>query len=72
MKIKPLFNYTNATDFLSKYLIANGVNEDKIDKFIKPDSSCFDDASKYRNIEEVSLRLDIAIKNREKIGVVVD
>lgn len=72
MKIKPLFNYTNATDFLKKYLIANGVDKDKIDIFIEPDDSCYDNASKYRNMEEASLRLDMAIRNREKIGVVVD
>lgn len=72
MKVKKLFNYTNATDFLKKYLIANGVDKDKIEDFIEPDLTCFDNASKYRNMEEASLRLDMAIKNREKIGVVVD
>lgn len=72
MKVKKLFNYTNATDFLKKYLIANGVDKDKIDLFIKPDLTCFDDASKYRNMEEASLRLDMAVRNKEKIGVVVD
>lgn len=72
MKIKPLFNYTNATNFLEQYLIANGVEADKVDKFINPDLTCFDDASGYENMEEASLRLDMAIKNREKIGVVVD
>ena len=72
MKIKPLFNYTNATDFLNKYLVANGVDKDKVDLFTKPDFTCFDDASKYRNMEEASLRLDMAVRNKEKIGVVVD
>ena len=72
MKVKTRFNYTNATDFLGKYLSCFGVNKDKIDKFIKPDLTCFEDANKYRNMEEASLRLDIAVKNREKIGIVVD
>lgn len=72
MKIKPLFNYTNATDFLKQYLTANGVKKNNINKFIKPDLDCFDDASRYKNIEEASIRLDMAIKNREKIGVLVD
>lgn len=72
MKIKPLIKYTNATDFLGKYLNNYGVDENNIGKFIKPDLTCFDNANGYRNMEEASLRLDVAVKNREKIGVVVD
>lgn len=72
MKIKPLLKYTNATNFLKDYLIANGVDEDKIDEFICPSKDIIQDGGLYRNMEEASLRLDMAIKNREKIGVVVD
>lgn len=72
MKVKTLFNYTNATDFLGKYLNSYGVDKNNIGKFIKPDLTCFGSANKYRNMEEASLRLDMAVKNKEKIGVVVD
>ncbi len=72
MKIKPLFDYTNATDFLRQYLIACGVDENKYDLFLNPDDSCVESPWDYVNMDKAVDRLHQAIVNKEKVGIICD
>ena len=72
MKIKPLFKFTNATDFLTKYLMACGVENSNLDLFLYPDSSCEENPWDYVNMNEAVDRLHEAVENKEKVGIIVD
>lgn len=72
MKIKPLFKFTNATDFLTKYLMACGVEKSNLDLFLYPDSSCEENPWDYVNMNEAVDRLHEAVENKEKVGIVCD
>ena len=72
MKIKPLFKFTNATDFLCKYLMACGVEKSNLDLFLYPDSSCEENPWDYVNMDEAVDRLHEAIVNKQKVGIICD
>lgn len=72
MKIKPLFKFTNATDFLRKYLMACGVEKSNLDLFLYPDSSCEESPWDYVNMNEAVDRLHEAIVNKQKVGIICD
>ena len=70
LKIKPLLNKVNKNKFIQEYLKALGVED--INLYLNPDSSCFDDAKSYPNMEKAANLLFKATTDKYKIGLLVD
>lgn len=70
MKVKPLFNYTNATNFLRDYLFACGVKDVK--SYIDANTTVYNNSWTYPNIKLAVDRLEYAISCGEKIGILQD
>ena len=70
LKIKPLLNKVSKNKFIQEYLKALGVED--INLYLNPDSSCFDDAKSYPNMEKAANLLFKATTDKYKIGLLVD
>ena len=70
LKIKPLLNKVSKNKFIQEYLKALGVED--INLYLNPDSSCFDDAKSYPNMEKAANLLFKATTEKYKIGLLVD
>lgn len=72
MKIKPLLQYNGSDKFLSDYLVANGITENNVRNFVYPTRKLYQPPMLYKHMEEAIGRLNQAVENKEKIGIVVD
>lgn len=70
MKVKPLLQSVNESNFLNKYLIACGVNN--VSQYLEANLSSLENPWSYPNMREGVDRLKQAIDNNEKIGILVD
>lgn len=68
MKVECLLDKVNINNFLEDYLKACGVKDVK--KY--SEANTFDNVWSYPGMEEAVRRLNIAIKEKEKIGILVD
>ena len=70
LTVKPLLKRVNPKTFINDYLRANGIQD--VDKYLHPDASCFDRPEDYPNIDEACECVKSHVKNKDKIGVLVD
>lgn len=70
MKIKPLLESIDQSNFLNQYLQACGVED--VDKYLNAGLENMDSPWDYPNMKEGVERLKKAIDGGEKIGVLVD
>lgn len=70
MKVKPLLQSVNESNFLNKYLIACGVNN--VSQYLEADLNLLENPWSYPNMQKGVDRLKQAIDNNEKIGILVD
>ena len=70
MKVKPLLESIDTSDFLSQYLQALEIQD--VDKYLNAGLDVMDDPWDYPNMEEGVERLRKAIDSGEKIGILVD
>lgn len=70
MKVKPLLQSINPSNFLNQYLQACGVED--VDKYLDAGLDMMDNPWDYPNMKEGVERLKRAIDDGEKIGVLVD
>ena len=70
MKVKPLLESIDVSNFLSQYLQAGGV--DDVDRYLDAGLDVMDDPWLYPNMKEGVERLKKAIDGGEKIGILVD
>ena len=70
MKVKPLLQSIDSSNFLVQYLQALGIQD--AEKYLNADLSVCDSPWDYPNMEEGVERLKKAIDGGEKIGVLVD
>ena len=70
MKVKPLLESVDPSNFLSQYLQALGIQD--VDKYLNAGLDVVDSPWDYPNMKEGVERLKKAIDNGEKIGVLVD
>ena len=68
MKVEYLLDRVDSNNFLEDYLTACGVKN--VQKYLKADT--FDNVWNYPGMEEAVRRLNIATKEKEKIGILVD
>lgn len=70
MKVNPKLPQISSDTFINDYLLACGVKD--IDKYLRPDNSCFDSPWDYPNMKEAVELLNTAIQNECVIGILVD
>ena len=70
MKIKPLLQSIDASNFIEQYLTACGVED--VEDYLCADLNACEDPWLYPNMKQAVDRLHDAITNNEKIGLVVD
>ena len=70
MKVKPLLQSINPSNFLSQYLQALGIQD--VDKYLNAGLDVMDNPWDYPNMKEGVERLRKAIDDGEKIGILVD
>ena len=70
MKVKPLLESVNESNFLNKYLIACGVNN--VSQYLEANLSSLENSWFYPNMQKGVDRLKQAVDNNEKIGILVD
>lgn len=70
MKVKPLLQSINPSNFLSQYLQALGIQD--VNKYLNADLSVCDSPWDYPHMQEAVDRLKFAIDNDEWIGILVD
>lgn len=70
MKVKPLLQSVDESNFLVQYLQAFGIQN--VDKYLNAGLDVMDSPWDYPNIKEGVERLRKAIDDGEKIGVLVD
>lgn len=70
MKVKPLLQSINSSNFLSQYLQALGIQD--VDKYLNAGLDVMDSPWLYPNMQEGVERLKKAIDGGEKIGILVD
>lgn len=70
MKVKPLLKGIDYDNFLKQYLYSLGIKD--VDKYLNPNKECILDWIKYKNIKEGIKRLNKAIKEKEKIAILMD
>ena len=70
MKVKPLLQSIDPSNFLSQYLQACGVKD--VDKYLNAGLEDMDSPWLYPNMKEGVERLKKAIDGGEKIGILVD
>ena len=70
MKVKPLLQSINPSNFLSQYLQALGIQD--VDKYLNAGLDVMDSPWLYPNMQEGVERLRKAIDGGEKIGILVD
>lgn len=70
MKVKPLLEQIDQSNFLNQYLQALGIQD--VDKYLNADLSVCDSPWLYPNMKEGVERLKAAIECDEKIGILVD
>lgn len=68
MKVECLLDKIDSNNFLEDYLKACGVKN--VQKYLK--ANTFDNVWDYPGMEETVRRLNIVIKEKEKIGILVD
>lgn len=70
MKVKPLLESVDESNFLAQYLQALGIQD--VDEYLNADLSVCDSPWLYPNMKEGVERLKKAIDDGEKIGILVD
>lgn len=70
MKVKPLLQSIDSSDFLNHYLQALGIQD--ADKYLNAGLENMDSPWNYPNMKEGVERLKKAVDGGEKIGVLVD
>ena len=70
MKVKPLLEPIDVSNFLSQYLQALGIQD--VEKYLNAGLEVMDSPWDYPNMKEGVERLRKAIDDREKIGILVD
>lgn len=70
MKVKPLLQSIDLSNFLSQYLQALGIQD--VDKYLNAGLDNMDSPWLYPNMKEGVERLRKAIDGGEKIGILVD
>ena len=70
MKVKPLLESIDTSDFLSQYLQALGIQD--VEKYLNAGLEVMDSPWDYPNMKEGVERLKKAIDGGEKIGILVD
>lgn len=70
MKVKPLLESVDLSNFLNQYLQALGIQD--VNKYLNAGLSVCDSPWDYPNMKEGVERLKKAIDRGEKIGVLVD
>lgn len=70
MKVKPLLQSINSSNFLSQYLQALGIQD--VERYLNPDDGVFDSPWDYPNMKEGVERLHTAISCGEQIGILQD
>ena len=70
MKVKPLLQSINPSNFLSQYLQALGIQD--VDEYLNAGLEVMDNPWDYPNMEAAVERLKKAVDSGEKIGVLVD
>ena len=70
MKVKPLLEPIDPSNFLSQYLQALGIQD--VDKYLNAGLDVMDSPWDYPNMQEGVERLKKAIDGGEKIGILVD
>ena len=70
MKVKPLLQSINPSNFLEDYLQACGVED--VDRYLDAGLDVMDSPWLYPNMKEGVERLRRAIDDGEKIGILVD
>lgn len=71
MKVNPLLpKISKPSNFIAQYLSACGVKD--VSQYLKVDDTVYDSPWDYPNMEKAVDRLEEAISNREKIGVLID
>ena len=69
IQVKPLLGRISG-NFLNQYLEACGVTD--VDKFLFPDSSCYDDPFAYPNMARGIERLNRAVSEGKRVGILCD
>ena len=72
MKVKPLLNKLNTDSFLSDWLIANGIKEQDVERYLHPDDGCFEASNCYPNVKQAAELLQRSLCDKRKIGLLVD
>ena len=70
MKVKPLLQSIDSSNFLSQYLQTLGIPD--VDKYLNAGLDVMDSPWDYPNMQEGVDRLKKAIDGGEKIGILVD
>lgn len=70
MKVKPLLQSINPSNFLNQYLQALGIQD--VNKYLNAGLEDMDNPWGYPNMKEGVVRLKKAIDGGEKIGILVD
>ena len=70
MKVKPLLQSVDPSNFLNQYLRALGIQD--VEKYLNAGLDNMDNPWLYPNMKEGSERLRKAIDDGEKIGILVD
>lgn len=70
MKVKPLLQSIDTSNFIEQYLTACGVED--VEDYLEASPDSFDNPWDYPNMETGVARLKQAISNNEKIGVLID
>lgn len=70
MKVKPLLQSINSSNFLNQYLQACGVKD--VDEYLSAGLDAMDSPWDYPHMQEGVERLKKAIDGGEKIGILVD
>lgn len=70
MKVKPLLQSVDPSNFFNQYLKALGIQD--VDKYLNAGLDVMDSPWDYPNMKEGVERLKKAIDGGEKIGILVD
>lgn len=72
MNVEAKLNHADPQEFLLDYLVACGVPDTDIDKYLNPDMSCLDNPSEYLDMYDAISELYYAIRYGYKIGILCD
>ena len=72
MKTNPALTKFNPGTFIRDYLVACGIGEKDVESYLRADSSHIQSPWLYPDMDKAVDRLEKGIKEKERIGILVD